>query len=394
MQGSDGYFYGTTKNGGPNYYGTVFKISTNGAMSTLHYFNGENEGAFPVAGLVQGSDGNFYGTTFCPVVAGYGYGTVFRISPSGALTTLYSFSGGNDGAYPNRLVQGSDGYFYGTSSGGDYSYNYGTVFKINANGALTTMHSFKDGNDGAYPEAMLVQGRDGYFYGTTAYGGSSIGYTGAGTLFKISTNGALTSLYSFTGGNDGSFPNGLVQGSDGYFYGTTSDKGGTNSAGTVFKMSTNGTMATLYSFTDSANDGGYPEAMLVQGSDGYFYGTTAYGGSSFGYGGAGTVFEISTNGALTTLYEFGEVTNANGVELDGANPFAALVQGSDGNFYGMTAYGGTNADGTVFKMVPRRFQWNCNRNAVLFVAARRSEGSRGLESTVVRAPKETSHRDA
>jgi uncharacterized repeat protein (TIGR03803 family) len=195
------------------------------------------------------------------------------------------------------LVQGSDGNFYGTTrDGGMYGWEvggYGTVFKISTNGALTTLYSFgsvQDTNgyplDGANPCAALVQGSDGYFYGTPA-GGEPYD---CGTVFKISTNGALTTLYSFTGANSGWGPNGLVQGSDGNFYGTTRD-GGTYGHGTVFRISTNGALTTLYSFLDNgvAIDGGGFGAALMQGSDGNFYGTTLGGG----VGGAGTVFRLT-----------------------------------------------------------------------------------------------------
>ena len=278
MQGSDGNFYGTTYDGGTNGCGTVFKISTNGALTSLYSFTGGNDGANPQAGLVQGSDGNFYGTT--PDGGTNDAGTVFKISTNGALTSLYSFTGGNDGANPYAgLVQGSDGNFYGTTSRRRHERRHGTVFKISTNGALTTLYSFTGGNDGANPYAGLVQGSDGNFYGTTAW---TAARTTAGTVFKISTNGALTSLYSFTGGNDGANPQaGLVQGSDGNFYGTTSTaaRHEFDGYGTVFKISTNGALTSLYSFT-GGNDGANPHAGLVQGSDGNFYGTTSGGGTN------------------------------------------------------------------------------------------------------------------
>jgi uncharacterized repeat protein (TIGR03803 family) len=348
VQSSDGYFYGTTVNGGTNSAGTVFKIGTSGALTSLYSFSGGNDGANPQAGLVQGSDGNFYGTTQYggkPATGGPA-GTVFKISPNGALTNLYSFTdsfaGGNDGAAPEAgLVLGSDGNFYGTTfQGGTYFFSnsgtngYGTVFKISTNGVLIRLYPFS-GNDGANPVAGLAQGSDGYFYGTTQSGGLS----NAGTVFKISTNGALTSLYSFSGGNDGGGPlGGLVQASDGNFYGTTVN-GGTNSTGTVFKISTNGALTNLYSFS-GGNDGANPYAGLVQGSDGDFYGTTQSGGTN---GGEGTVFKIGANGSYTSLYSFSG-------GADGSNPQAALVQGSDGNFYGTTYGGGTGEAGTVFRL--------------------------------------------
>jgi len=354
VQGSDGSFYGTTELGGTNNLGTVFKITSTGALTSLYSFTGTNDGANPYAGLVQGSDGNFYGTT------GSGgtnnLGTVFKITSNGALTSLYSFTGTNDGANPYAgLVQGSDGCFYGTTQNGGTNDTVnggdGTVFKISTNGALTSLYSFDaiqgrygEPLDGAYPYAGLVLGSDGNFYGTTVYGGlHSVGYTlFPGTVFQISNNGALTSLYSFTR-TDGAYPQaGLVQGSNGNFYGTTGGGGTNGNYGTVFQISSNGALTSLHSFTRT--DGANPQAGLVLGSDGYFYGTTAQGGTNNTVnGGDGTVFKISTNGALTSLYSFSG-TN------DGRIPLSGLVQGSDGSFYGTTQYGGTNNLGTVFRL--------------------------------------------
>ena len=203
------------------------------------------------------------------------------------------------------------------------------AFQALAGVELTTLHSFNLLPNGGDPEAALVQGNDGYLYGTTRIGGTN---GGAGTVFRISRNGVLTTLYHFTGGSDGASPTaGLVQGSDGNFYGTTSGTtsagGGSNYWGTVFRISTNGVLITLHSFTGTS-DGAYPTG-LVQGRDGYLYGTTPEGGGA-NYVGAGTVFRISTNGALTTLYSFSGAT-------DGASPQAGLVQGSDGYLYGTTA---------------------------------------------------------
>jgi uncharacterized repeat protein (TIGR03803 family) len=360
--GTDGNLYGTTSGtfgpdvtGGPAYNdarGSVFEISTNGALTNIHVFgtvlgpaNTSLDGAYPVAALVQGSDGYFYGTTALGGTLGdnpygLGDGTVFKISTSGALTTLYSFTYPVDGSMPDAgLVQASDGYFYGTTSRGTNTEG-GTVFKMSTNGALTTLYVFTNFTNGYYPQSGLVQGNDGYFYGTTEF-----------SVFKISTNGALTTLHIF----GGSIPFvGLVLGGDGYFYGTSSE-GGTNTNaldqvgyGTIFKMSTNGEYSTLYSFA-GGNDGESPLAALVQGSDGNFYGTTIYVGANVGYGaggslgGYGTVFQITTNGAYTSLYSF---TGGS----DGAYPVAPLVQGPDGTFYGTAQYGGTNGYGTVFRL--------------------------------------------
>ena len=337
VQGSDGNFYGTTLNGGSNGVGTVFQITPSGMPATLHNFaEAGTDASHPQAGLVQGSDGNFYGTT-----AGGGSrpnGTVFEITPAGGFTTLHSFTNiGADGTGPQAgLIQGSDGNFYGTTSGGgDSGIRGGTVFQITPAGVLTTLHSFtEDGTDGADPQAGLVQGSDGNFYGTTAIGGGS---SGAGTVFQMTPAGVLTTLYSFTGsGTDGTNPEAnLIQGSDGNFYGTTAN-GGSSGDGTIFRITAAGVLTTLYSFTGLGADGADPQAGLVQGSDGNFYGTTARGGID----GDGTVFRFTSAGTNTTLHSF------TGTGADGSAPKASLIQGSDGNFYG-TAEG---PGGTVFRL--------------------------------------------
>jgi len=343
VQGRDGNFYGTTSSGGTSNAGTVFRISPSGTHTTLYSFVGSPSDGSGPNGLVQGSDGNFYGT------AGGGTsnaGTVFRISPSGSETNLYSFgSVPNDGRYLIAgLVQGSDGNFYGATEYGGTN-DYGTVFRISPSGSYTNLHSFVDyPTDGRYPEAGLVQGSDGNFYGTTAYGGTlGIPDIGDGSVFRISPNGSETTLYSFGGlSNDGILPRAnLVQGNDGNFYGTTVI-GGTTWGGTVFQISPSGSYTSLYSFGSSPGDGGNPQAALVQGSDGNFYGIAEYGGTN----GVGTVFRISPSGAYTNLYSFG------GSPSDGGSP-ASLVQGSDGNLYGTTYGGGTSNDGVVFKLTVR-----------------------------------------
>jgi len=165
-------------------------MNAGGALTTLYSFTARSDGEYPFGGPVKGTDGFFYGTTGgggnAPGGGPYGYGTVFKISTQGVLTTLYSFTGGNDGALPNELVLGSDGYLYGTTwyagTSGDWPGGYGTVFRVSTNGVLTSLYSFTGGNDGANPEAGLVQGSDGWFYGTTGAGGQG----NAGTVFRLS----------------------------------------------------------------------------------------------------------------------------------------------------------------------------------------------------------------
>ncbi len=287
VQGSDGNLYGTTYNGGSNNAGTVFQLTTNGTLTTLATFANTN-GAYPIAGLVQGQDGNFYGTT--AIGGTNGFGTVFQVMTNGALATLVSFNiNGNAGNSPYAgLVQNNDGSLYGTTYLGGTN-GHGTIFKLTTNGTFTSLHSFTGTNDGGNPYARLAQGSDGNFYGTTFYGGAK----GFGTAFKFATNGTLTTLVSF-GNTNGAYPQaGLVQGSDGSFYGTTTAGGAyTNLSGlgygTVFKLGTNGSLTTLFSF--NGTNGASPQAGLVQSVDGSFYGTTANGGTN----GYGTVFRLST----------------------------------------------------------------------------------------------------
>jgi uncharacterized repeat protein (TIGR03803 family) len=328
--GLDGNLYGTTQDGGTNGEGTVFEMSLNGVLISSYSFTG-GDGAYPQAGLVQGTDGNFYGTTANG--GEYDAGVVFKFTTNGTLTPLDSFSYG-DGEDPMAaLVQGTDGSFYGTTEYGGTDGD-GTVFQFTTNGTLANLYSFTNGIDGGSPEAVLAQGSDGNFYGTTTGKGAAIGY---GTVFKIAPNGAFTAVYAFPGVNDGQGANGLMHGSDGNFYGTT-QYGGTNYGyGSVFVITTNGTLTSLHSFNYS--DGSDPQAALAQGSDGNFYGTTENGGEYE----EGDVFQIMPNGTLTSLFSF---TGGN----EGANPIAALVQGGDGSFYGTTPSGGANDDGTIFKI--------------------------------------------
>ena len=331
IQGTDGNFYGTTEVGGANNYGTVFKITPAGVETVLYSFMGGSDGEYSAAELVQGSDGNFYGTT----VAGgtNDYGTVFKITPAGVETVLYTFTGGNDGGNPAAaLIQGPDGNFYGTTENGGTSAE-GTVFRITPAGVETVLYTFTGANDGANPAAGLILGTDGNFYGTTQYGGPS----NDGTAFEVTPAGIETVLYSFTGGNDGERPvAGLLKAADGNFYGMTV-LGGTAGSGAIFKITSAGLEAVLYSFT-GGNDGGTPQAGLTQAADGNFYGTTQYGGTS----NFGALFKITPAGVETTLYSF---TGGS----DGEYTQAGLLQAADGNFYGTTPYGGTAAAGTVFK---------------------------------------------
>ncbi len=341
VQGLDGNFYSTSGGGGANQSGTVYKFTPSGTVTTVYSFCGQPDcadGSDPSAGLTLGSDGDFYGTTSA---GGTGrQGTVFKVTPAGMLTTLYSFcSQPNcaDGTTPlGGLVLGIDENFYGTTAYGGSS-NWGTVFKVTPDGALTTLYTFTGGNDGAYPEANLVQGTDGAFYGTTSSG------SGGGSIFSITPEGAFTVLFDFDGlaGSQVSTP--LVQAGNGNFYGT-SYGGGDYYAGTVFEITPWGALTILWMFTGV--EGSYPSG-LVEGTDGNFYGTTQGGGvfsiQCGSISGCGTVFRISPKGSLTTLHKFCEKSGC----PDGNYPDAGLLQATDGNFYSTTLEGGSGS-GTIF----------------------------------------------
>jgi kumamolisin len=349
IQGTDGNFYGTTSTGGSSTSGTVYKMTSQGVVTILHNFGDGSvvdDGFQCEAALVQGSDGNFYGTT--EYGGSVNFGAIFKMTPQGVVTILHSFYDGSvtqDGYNPRAaLIQGTDGNFYGTTGSGG-SASEGTIFKMTPQGAVTIVHSFGDGsvpNEGLNPSA-LVQGSDGNFYGTAQSGGAF----DKGTIFRMTPQGVVTTLHDFGSGNvsdDGANPNApLIQASDGNFYGTTST-GGSADEGVVFQMIPTGAVTTFHSFSDGsvANDGEGPNAALIQASNGNFYGTTPAGGSAS----QGTIFQMTPGGAVTILHNFydGTVTN------DGVGPQAGVVQGTDGNFYGTTEEGGSASDGTAFKL--------------------------------------------
>jgi len=322
-------------------------------FTTLFTFDG-TDGNWPGA-LTLGLDGNFYGATT------YQAGTIFKITPGGALTTLYNLcpDGYNclNGWGPSgALVQAEDGALYGTTSEGG-AHNEGTVFKITPAGTLTTIYNFcaQPGcTDGAFPTSTLVLAADGNFYGTTQSGAPSsyCQFTdGCGTIYKITPGGELTTLYAFcafSGCADGSIPYAMIQAADGNFYGVTG-AGGSRDAGAIFKMTPDGELTTLYSFcaTGRCADGSSPNS-LIQATDGSFYGTTWYGGSPD----HGSIFRFTLDGAFTSLYSF---TCSGTACPDGINP-QALIEASDSSFYGTTSSaGGQEGDeygGTIFKITP------------------------------------------
>jgi uncharacterized repeat protein (TIGR03803 family) len=325
-------------------------------FDVLHSFPADN--AAPAASLIQATDGNFYGTTSG---GASGRGTVFKMAPDGTVTVLHEFTGDADGAFPQTsLIQATDGSFYGTTPAGGgagcFGVECGTVFQITPGGTLTVLHAFTGGSDGAGPVASLIQATDGNFYGTTEVGGGTgCAGIGCGTVFRMTPRGTVTVLHAFTFGTDGAFLSAsLIQATDGNFYGTTSLGGGPCDCGTIFRVTLSGTFSVLHVFNgaDGILPYGYPQATLMQATDGNFYGTTASGGPGCSGGGCGTVFQMTPTGTLTVLHAF---TGGS----DGAGPLASLIQAADGNFYGTTEQGGvanlaagTVAAGTVFRMTP------------------------------------------
>jgi uncharacterized repeat protein (TIGR03803 family) len=362
-QGPDGNFYGTTSLGPNNVGGlggSVFKITPQGKLATLYKFCSQpkcTDGATPYAGLALATDGNFYGTTTYGGANNdnsYGYGTVFRMTPNGSLTTLYSFcqsqsNNCNDGMFPYAgVVEATNGYFYGTTGeGGLYCYEggCGTVFKITSAGNLTTLQSFGP-IGGANPGTNLIQATDGNLYGTT---GGGIDYFYYGTVFRTTLTGELTAVHVFNG-LDGIGPSGpVMEGSDGNLYGTTGGSPPLGILGTVYQLTPKGRLTILYSFCKQPNcaDGSSPTGGLIQAADGNFYGITSSGGldpaicNFFGTIGCGTIFRLTPQGTLTTLHS---------LDLDEGQFPTSFFQSTNGIFYGTTSLGGTYGFGTVFSL--------------------------------------------
>jgi uncharacterized repeat protein (TIGR03803 family) len=364
VQGFDGNFYGTSASWGKK-GGAVFKITPSGTVTALHAFCAQTactDGSDLVGGLFLAPNGNFYGMTQTggannnsSICDNLGCGTIFEITPAGKVTTLYNFCAQTncaDGAYPSGgLVQGINGNLYGTTlfGGGPWcgaGHCEGTVFELTSTGQLNTLYRFDQCNceDGSEPYSGLILARNGTFYGTT------IG--GHGTAFSITPTGTLTTIYRFcslANCENGSNPYaGLIQGSDGYLYGATSSEGLHNN-GTLFRLSLAAKLTVMHQFCStngSCPDGAQPTGALIQATDGNFYGTTQVGGATW----AGTVFELSPTGAYTVLYNFCPT----GYCTQGMLPQAQLFQATNGILYGTTLDGGGaicgETCGTVFSV--------------------------------------------
>lgn len=375
---ADGNLYGTTPGGGTHDRGTIFKVTPAGVLSEVSEF-GPQHGRSPGSALAQAKDGSLYGTTYDG--GDFNSGTVFKLSPSGELTTLASFEAGTAGpSYPaGGLIQVAPGAFVGTSTSGGVN-GIGTMFRVSSRGALSVKASFH-GVPNHSPDSKMIQGEDGTFYGTTATGlyekraifkmspkgkisslmeveqleGKIIlgwvdskrkevygvltngGELGVGLAFKVDWKGKMTPLYSFE--EISAFPNSLVKGSDGNWYGTTRE-GGTHLSGSFFRLTEAGVFTTLSEFDPETSR--FPNPGLIEASDGNFYGTTEYGGTK----GEGIVFKISRLGEFTVLANFGENGTSGGWRNSG------LVEGSDSNFYGILPRGGPSDAGSVYKVTP------------------------------------------
>lgn len=308
-------------------------LSPGVTLTNLYTFTGENDGGGPV-GLTPDGLGNLYGVQ--QYGGTNGDGGIYEFTPSTlSFTVLYSFTNGVDGANPvTPMVLGDDGNFYGTTAYGG-AYSSGTIFSFSPSGTFTPLYTFTEQSDGGFPYGTLAEGPNQLYYGTTYYGGLSGSY---GVIFTIDSSGDYNVVHDFDFQHGGSPNGGLVPATDGNFYGTT-DYGGTNNDGTVFRFSPNGMFSSLFSFRNAT--GTSPSDNLVQGIDGKLYGRTYYGGA-FGFG---TVYSITTNGAFQLLFSFDGT--------DGSYPYPALLAGNDGNVYGLAEYGGTNGqNGLIYEVTP------------------------------------------
>jgi uncharacterized repeat protein (TIGR03803 family) len=390
--GPDGNFYGTSQGGGSFLGGTVFRITPSGTETVLYSFGSiPGDGSSPLAGLVQASDGLFYGTTRRGGATNSG--TIFRISALGVYEKLYAFGAAPDGLDPQGdLIEAADGYLYGTTVwGGPYQFSdgfEGTLYRISKAGAYSQLYTFGDAaSDGQWPFAGLSVGSDGALYGTTFKSGprgQPALINSGGTFFKFASGTGISTLHNFhspaTCGGDGAAPRAaLTLGSDGILYGVTED-GGRFGRGTIFAIDADGRATVLYSFGSIPGDGRQPSGKLLRLANGTLLGTTTTGGAHEAPdNGGGTIFMLSPDGTYTLLHSFGGTPTA-GQYLNGG-----LAQGPDGNYYGTTINGGSTADrsngnvgaGTVYKMVINNNGTASTFNAVPVPQYGCSEGGSG-----------------
>lgn len=379
MQASDGNFYGVTGVGGSNrcmeidnWCGAVIKMTPSGKVTLLHDFNGAPlDGQAPSGPLIQSPDGSLYGVT----ISGgeHNKGTVYRLSATGQMTILHSFGPTSADYHPlGRLLRTNDGTLYGAAQGGPNNCirsgtRCGIIFRISNDRDFSVIYAFREQQgEGAVPNGSLIDGRDGFFYGTTGGGGDyscSVhpGISGCGTIFRITPSGEITYLHIFgTTESAGRQPQGaLIRAADGTFYGTTRHGGRgrcdyPGRCGTVFRMDSAGAVTNMHEFSPEApfgrRDGFAPGPYLELASDGNLYGITEDGGYYESVR-TGTIFRITPGGAKSTLYSFG-----NDLE-NPTQPTGGIVEGRDGNFYGMTFRSGSlgsvgpiRGQGAIYRM--------------------------------------------
>lgn len=370
----DGNFYGTTSVGGPGGWGTLFKITPSGKMKVLYSFSNDSNGSSPTSPPIQGVDGNLYGTTSASFGGSQGFGTIYKITPTGEFSTLYQFSG-VDGQWPwASMLLASDGNFYGTCYTGGTS-GFGTVYKITPAGKLTTIYNF-DGTHGIWPAAGLVEADDKTFYGTTLDGGAN----NSGVIFKISPAGKLTAIHDFDPTTSIGYRSGLVQATDGNFYGVVPD-GGLFGYGFIYKVTRDGEFSVVYTFDGIT--GARPTTSFLQHTNGLLYGDTSYGGTydwgvfdqlEIGAGpfvnllpGAGHIGKnigvLGQNLTATTNVSFGGVSATFTVVSD-TYLEAIVPDGAQTGSVTVTAPTGTLSSKTPFRVTPKILSFNPTSGAV------------------------------
>jgi len=338
-QGRDGNFYTGSHEGGTSEIGTVFSVTPSGTVTILDSLDGTT-GSYLYGGLILGTDGNFYGAP--PLGGTSGAGTIFKVTSSGVLTVLYNFTNESDGGFPvYPPILGTDGNYYGVAAGNDEGQLFASTFyRITPSGVFTTLHTFSS-TEGQACGGLVTEGSDGKFYGGCVYGGANNG----GTLFKVSTSGTLTVLRALVAADGYNPVNArIVQAADGNFYGTMY-QGGSDGAGVIFRISSSGNYRVLHDFTGDA-DGGNPAAGLTLANDGNIYGNTSAGGNTTACTGnppgCGVFFKLTTAGAYSVIYT-----------LDGTkglNPQSNLTLDTSGVFYGITFSGGPYGQGVFYSL--------------------------------------------
>jgi uncharacterized repeat protein (TIGR03803 family) len=351
-----GNLYGTTPDGGSDNCGVrggcgvVFKLTPDGAETVLYTFQGGADGYNPQPGLLMDDAGNLFGTSGggdgCQ---GEDCGTIFKLAPDGTKTTLYAFLGRSDGFAPNgALVSDKGGNLFGTTSTGgsglcNNEEGCGTVFMLKPSGVKKILYAFTGGSDGAGPNSGLIVDKLGNLYGITMEGGdlTACSGLGCGTVFKVARDGTESVIYAFQNSGDGEYPlGGVVADEEGNLYGATS-----GSYGDIFKISPDGTETTLYQFKDEA-DGGFPYGPVAVDRKHNVYGVALYGGfpnKICGIDKCGTVFKVLPDGILHVLHSFKG-------DPDGINPIGGLFRDRSGLLYGATERGGPTDFGTVFEI--------------------------------------------